>query len=364
MARILVIDDERTSLILMDRLLRASGYCNVVLIQDPREVISVYREAPVDLLLLDIQMPGLTGFDIIELIAALKDPLVPPILVLSAQAGRDEMLRALESGASDFVRKPFDQAEVAARVRNALDVQLAHRMIFDQKDALERIVRERTRKIRDTQLQIVQRLSRAAEYRDNETGGHILRMSHISALIARHSGWSEQQCEIMLHASPMHDVGKIGIADGILLKPGSLTPDEWRTMQTHSVIGHDILSGDDSELLRMAREIALSHHEKWDGSGYPQGLAEEAIPASGRIVALADVFDALTSERPYKKPWEVDAALQWMREQVGTHFDPRIAASFFQLIPEILAIRKRFSDDAPMSNPASLEQVRYGEHCV
>jgi putative two-component system response regulator len=271
---------------------------------------------------------------------------MPPILVLTARHGRGEMLRALESGAHDVIRKPFDQAEVAARVRNMLDVRLAHKMLYDQKDVLERIVQERTHQIRETRLQVVQRLGRAAEYRDNETGQHILRMSHSSALLARHLGWNNDQCEIMLHASPMHDVGKIGIPDRILLKPGKLTPEEWLIMQKHASIGGDILSGDDSELLQMAREIALTHHEKWDGSGYPLGLAENAIPISGRIVALADVFDALTSERPYKKAWEVDAALDLIREQSGKHFDPSIVAVFLQLVSEILNIRNRFSDAA------------------
>lgn len=346
MARILVVDDERTSLILMKRLLQASGYSDIVLIQDSCEVMAEYQAAPTDLILLDIQMPHLTGFDVIEQLAALQDPLMPPILVLTARHGRGEMLRALKSGAHDVIRKPFDQAEVAARVRNMLDVRLAHKMLYNQKDVLERIVRERTHQIRETRLQVVQRLGRAAEYRDNETGRHILRMSHSSALLAQQLGWNDAQCEIMLHASPMHDVGKIGIPDYILLKPGKLTPDEWQIMQTHASIGGDILSGDDSELLQLAREIALTHHEKWDGSGYPLGLAGDAIPISGRIVALADVFDALTSERPYKKAWSIDAALDWIQEQTGKHFDPAVVTVFLQLVPEILNIRNRFSDTA------------------
>ncbi|NVZ09681.1 response regulator [Allochromatium humboldtianum] len=346
-ARILVVDDERVSLVLMERLLQAAGYSNIVLVQDPYEFMAVYRQAPTDLILLDIEMPGLSGFDLIEQLAALADPLTPPILVLTSLRSRDYRLRALEAGASDFIGKPFDQAEVAARVRNMLDVQLAHRMAHDQKDMLERIVYERTRQIRETRLQVVQRLGRAAEYRDNETGQHILRMSHTSTLLARHLGWDEDRCEIMLHASPMHDVGKIGIPDSILLKPGALTPEEWRIMQTHSTIGGDILGGDDSELLQLAREIALSHHEKWDGGGYPLGLAGEDIPESGRIVALADVFDALTSVRPYKPAWEVEAALEWMRGQSGKHFDPRIMEVFLSLVPEILEIRERFADPVP-----------------
>ncbi|WP_052315112.1 HD domain-containing phosphohydrolase [Thiocystis violascens] len=343
-ARILVVDDERANLVLMDRLLRAEGYANLVLIQDPRDVMSAYREAPTDLILLDIRMPHLTGFDIIKQIVDLEDPLAPPILVLTAQHSRDYMLRALQAGARDFIGKPFDRAEVVARVRNMLDVQLALRMIHAQRDVLKAIVHERTREICATRLQVVQRLGRAAEYRDNETGRHILRMSHISTLIAQRLGWDEEHCEIMLHASPMHDIGKIGIPDRILLKPGKLDPEEWEIMQTHATIGGDLLSGDDSDLLRMAREIALSHHEKWDGSGYPLGLAGESIPLTGRIVALADVFDALTSERPYKKAWGIDESLALIRSEAGRHFEPRLTALFLQLIPEILAIRDRYAD--------------------
>lgn len=350
-ARILVVDDERSNLILMERMLRAEGYVNLVPIQDPRDFLAIYHEAPPDLILLDIRMPHVSGFDLIEQIAALQDPLAPPILVLTAQHSRDYLLRALQAGARDFIGKPFDRAEVVARVRNMLDVQLAHRMTLDQKDLLERLVQERTHEIRTTRLQVVQRLGRAAEYRDNETGSHILRMSHISALIARHAGWDEAQCEMMLHASPMHDVGKIGIPDAILLKPGKLTPEEWRIMQTHTRIGGDILGGDDSDLLHLAREIALTHHEKWDGSGYPEGLAGDAIPMSGRIVALADVFDALTSERPYKRAWPVAEALQWMRDNSGSHFDPRLAELFFHLLDDILAIRARFAD--PETGPGA-----------
>ncbi|QIK39154.1 response regulator [Caldichromatium japonicum] len=343
-ARILVVDDERLSLILMERLLKAAGYSNIVLVQDPYAFMKVYEEAPTDLILLDIDMPGLSGFDLIEQLAARHDPLTPPILVLTAQHSRDYRMRALELGASDFIAKPFDQAEVAVRVRNMLDVYIAHRLAQDQKAVLEHLVHERTHQIRATQLEIVRRLSRAAEYRDNETGEHILRMSHNSTLIAHHIGWDEERCELMLHASPMHDIGKIGIPDHILLKPGKLDPKEWAIMQTHATIGADILAGSDLELLQLAREIALSHHEKWDGSGYPRGLAGEAIPESGRIVALADVFDALTSARVYKVAWKVEDALDWMRAQSGKHFDPQLLAVFFELLPEILEIRERFKD--------------------
>nr|WP_242445657.1 HD domain-containing phosphohydrolase [Chromatium okenii] len=354
MARILVVDDERSNLILVDRLLRAEGYSNLVLIDDAREVMAAYLEMPTDLILLDIRMPYLNGFKVIEQITARNDPLAPPILVLTAENSRDYMLRALQAGARDFISKPFDRAEVVARVRNMLEVQLAMRMTYDQKDLLEQVVYERTREIRDT-VASGAAVGRAAEYRDNETGRHILRMSHMSALLAAQCpGWTEDDAEVLLHASPMHDIGKIGIPDAILLKPGKLTPEEWKIMQTHTTIGGDILSGDKSDLLRMAREIALSHHEKWDGSGYPLGLAGEAIPLTGRIVALADVFDALTSQRPYKNAWSIEDTLQLIRSEAGGHFDPQLVVLFLELIPEVLAIRDRYAEVELLTETAML----------
>ncbi|MBN2886395.1 MAG: response regulator [Chromatiaceae bacterium] len=347
-ARILVVDDERANLVLMERVLRTAGYTNLVLIQDSREVLERYRDEPTDLILLDIRMPHLNGFDILDQLSGLDDPLISPVLVLSAEYNREAVLRALHAGARDFIGKPFDRAEVLAKVRNMLEVRLAHRLSHNQRLLLEHLVAERTHQLRDTRLQVVHRLGRAAEYRDNETGAHILRMSHTSALLARQLGWEEADVECMLHASPMHDVGKIGIPDHILLKPGKLDAEEWAIMQTHTTIGGDILNGDDSDLLCMAREIALTHHEKWDGSGYPKGLAGEDIPPSGRIVAIADVFDALTSARPYKAPWPLEQALDYLRQGSGQHFEPRIVEVFFDLLPQILEIRARFTEtDSP-----------------
>ena len=230
------------------------------------------------------------------------------------------------------------------RVRNLLEGHLAHRMVYDKKALLEEMVRTRTEDLNQTRLQVVRRLGRAAEYRDNETGLHIIRMSKISELLAKSLGWSPADCELMLHASPMHDVGKIGVSDAILLKPGKLDPEEWEVMKTHTTIGAAILDDGDSDLLRLARVIALSHHEKWDGSGYPHGLAGEAIPLPGRIIAVADVFDALTSSRPYKKAWSVDEAVAYIRDNAGTHFDPEVVAHFSQCLPEILSIWERYRE--------------------
>jgi putative two-component system response regulator len=342
--RIFIVDDEPTNLKLLDRMLRGQGYQGLVLVDDPRDVLDLYRSARPDLILLDINMPHLDGYQVMEQLQALNDPLLPPIVILTAQHGKDFLLRALAGGARDFITKPFDRNELLMRVRNLLDAQLAHRFMHDRKKVLEDMVQARTEELRRTRLQVVQRLGMAAEYRDEETGNHILRMSHSCALLARAAGWNEAQCELILHASPMHDIGKIGIPDAILLKPGKFEPQEWEIMKTHASIGAKLLDGDDSDLMRMAREIALTHHEKWDGSGYPQGLAGEAIPMAGRIAALADVFDALTSERPYKKAWTVEDSVDMIRENSGRHFDPALVQVFMEQLPGILEIRERYAE--------------------
>lgn len=343
-ARILIVDDEPANLKLLDKMLAAHGYEQRILIQDPREVMAHYQEARPDLILLDINMPHLDGYQVMDQLKALNDPMAPPIVILTAQHNRDYLLKALSAGARDFIGKPFDRAELLMRVRNLLDAQLGHRLLHEQKDVLEALVGIRTEELNRTRLQVVQRLGRAAEYRDNETGCHIIRVSRISALLAKKLGWSAAETELMLHASPMHDIGKIGIPDQVLLKQGKFDPAEREIIKTHAAIGAELLAGDESSLLRLAREIALSHHEKWDGSGYPDGLAGEAIPQSGRIVAVADVFDALTASRPYKQAWTVEAAADFVRDNVGTHFDPTVAASFLANLPEILAIHKQHQE--------------------
>ncbi|HET8731082.1 MAG TPA: HD domain-containing phosphohydrolase [Moraxellaceae bacterium] len=345
-AHILVVDDEETNLKLVDGILRNRGFENVTLVSDPREVVASYQARRPALVLLDLNMPHLDGFEVMAQLKALNDPLLPPIVILTAQSGRDFLLRALEAGARDFVAKPFDRHELMMRVRNLLEAEMAHRLLHDQKSVLEEMVRQRTEELHHTRLQIVQRLGRAAEYRDEETGNHILRMSHTCALLARKIGWSEYQIDLILNASPMHDIGKIGIPDAILLKPGRFTPPEWEVMKTHAAIGGQLLDGDSSDLMVMARDIALSHHEKWDGSGYPGGLAGEAIPMAGRIAALADVFDALTSCRPYKPAWPVEMALDYVRAQRGNHFDPQLVDVFFTIVPQVLEVRDRFAEES------------------
>ena len=343
-SRIFIVDDEPVNLKLLDKILTSQGYSQLVLIQDPRECLARYLEVRPDLILLDINMPHLDGYEVMEQIRELNDPNAPPIIILTAQHGRDYLLKALSLGARDFVGKPFDRAELLMRVSNSLDAHYAHRTLHERKELLEEMVRERTEALNESRLQVVRRLGRAAEYRDNETGLHIIRMSQISEILAKGLGWSPARAELMLHASPMHDIGKIGIPDAILLKPGKLADDEWEVMKTHASIGHDILNDGNSDLLMLASEIALSHHEKWDGSGYPNGLAGEAIPQSGRIVAVADVFDALTSERPYKKVWSIEEATAYLFEKAGSHFDPEVVAQFKVKLPEIIAIKKQYNE--------------------
>ena len=343
-SRILVVDDEPANLKLLEKMLKAEGFFNLVMISDPRQVKAAYRAEPTALILLDINMPYLDGYQVMAQLKELNDPLLPPILVLTAQSGREFLMRALNEGARDFLSKPFDRYELLARVRNLLDAHLALRLTFDQKGVLEELVCKRTAEVVQSRLEILQRLGSASEYRDNETGRHLFRMSHSAALLAKQIGWSAERCDLMLNTSPMHDLGKIGISDTILLKPARLTPEERAIMETHTTIGANILSGSNNELLETARIIALTHHEKWDGSGYPGKLAGEAIPMEGRIAAIVDVFDALTSVRPYKKAWSVDEAVEDICQQSGTHFDPVLVEHFMAILPGVLQIRERFSE--------------------
>lgn len=341
---IFVVDDELVNLKLLEKTLRSAGYTNLVLISDPHQVLPAYQEHNPSLILLDLNMPGFDGYQVMEQLGNLNDPMLPPIVILTAQNQQEYLLRALEAGARDFVSKPFDRRELLMRVRNFLDAHLAHRLVHDQKNHLEMLVEKRTQELQETRLEIIRRLGHAAEYRDEETGNHIIRMSKMCALLAGKAGWSKEQCDLILQASPMHDIGKIGIPDAILLKPGKLDPQEWQTMKAHAEIGGRLLEGSDNELMVMAREIAINHHEKWDGSGYPSGLEGENIPLSGRIAALADVFDALTSARPYKKAWPIADAVRLIRESRGKHFDPELVDLFLDDVDSFAKIKNTYQD--------------------
>ncbi|MFC1672919.1 HD domain-containing phosphohydrolase [Pseudomonadota bacterium] len=343
-ARILVVDDNVTNVMLLQRLLNAEGYIYVEGVTDPREVKGLYEADPYDLVLLDIRMPHLDGYEVMAQLREICNGDYLPVMVLTAQTDMDTKLKALESGAMDFLHKPFDRVEALTRIRNMIDARLLHKQVRDQNEILEQKVQERTQELEDTRLEVVRRLGVAAKYKDNETGMHVLRMSKSAKLLGLAMGMSEDDAELLRLAAPMHDIGKIGIPDNILLKPGRLDDDERKHMQEHARIGAEILGEHEWPLMQMARIVALTHHEKWDGTGYPTGLKGDDIPLVGRICAVADVFDALTSNRPYKEGWPTDKAVGLIRDEAGKHFDPQVVEKFFENLDEIVEIRKTHRD--------------------
>ncbi|HEV2755160.1 MAG TPA: HD domain-containing phosphohydrolase [Actinomycetota bacterium] len=332
--RILVVDDEPANVVLLQKLLRRAGYADVDASTDGAAAVGALREHDYDLLLLDLHMPQLDGFGVM---AAMKDLVDPseylPILVLTADVTRETKTRALSLGARDFVTKPFDHDEVLLRVANLVQTRALHVELRRSNETLAERVRERTRDLEEAQLETMQRLALAAEYRDDDTGEHAVRVGEMAARIARLLGMDEDEVAMLRRAAPLHDVGKIGVSDTILLKPGRLTPEEFAVMKKHAAIGAQILSGSRSACLQMAEVIAYTHHERWDGTGY-HGIAGEDIPLPGRIVAVADVFDALTSERPYKRAWPVADALAEIESQAGRQFDPAVVGAFLEVARE------------------------------
>lgn len=331
-AKILIVDDEPANVTLLERTLARWGYANHISTTDAREVVSLFEQHRPDIILLDLMMPHLDGFEVME---QLK-PLIPdscylPILVLTADITPEAKRKALAGGAKDFLTKPFDATELLLRIGNMLETRRLHLELQGHNQTLEERVRERTAELEDSQVEVLERLSQAAEYRDDDTGQHTQRVGCISALLAEELELPAARVDLLRRAAPLHDVGKIGISDLILLKPGKLTDEEFKTMKTHTVIGAAILRSGHSDLVQLAESIALSHHERWDGSGYPNGLAAEQIPIEGRIVAIVDVFDALTHDRPYKKAWPLQEAIQEIENQSSHHFCPRVVGAFLQL---------------------------------
>jgi putative two-component system response regulator len=327
-SRILIVDDEETNVLLLERMLGLAGYTNVTSTCDSAQVASLCVEDSPDLLLLDLHMPEPDGFEVMRRLKPLIDVRWFPILVLTADITVEAKREALASGAKDFVTKPFDREEVLLRIRNLLETRLLQLELEKQNLMLEQRVYERTEDLNEARIEALERLAVAAEYRDDATGEHTRRVGRTSALLAELLGLPQEQCELIRLAAPLHDVGKIGIPDSVLLKEGQLTPEEYELMTSHVNIGRFILSGSRSPLLQMAEEIAFTHHEWWDGSGYLSGLRGEEIPIAGRIVAIADVFDALTHERPYKHAWPVDEALAEIASLRGRQFDPLAVDAF------------------------------------
>jgi len=333
---ILVVDDVPENIGILANILEADY--RVTFARNGLEALTAAQQKPQpSLILLDVMMPGMDGYEVCRRLKSDMRTRGIPVIFLTAQSNVSDEEVGLQLGAVDYLHKPCHPAIVRQRVR-------IHLELHNQNLALEERVRERTRELEETRIEIVRQLGRAGEYRDNETGMHVIRMSHYCHLLALAAGISAATAELLLVAAPMHDIGKIGIPDHILLKPGKLTPDEWAIMQRHAQIGAEIIGEHDSELLTIARSVALTHHERWDGNGYPQGFAGEAIPIEGRIAAVCDVFDALTSARPYKQAWTEQAAFDYVVGESGKAFDPLLVRLFIDLLPEYAKIRARYDD--------------------
>jgi len=342
---ILIVDDTEINLILFGALVKKLGDCTPHTFADPLQGLAWAIDNTPDLIIVDYMMPGLDGLEFIGKLREVPHMEHIPILMVTANDQKPVRYRALDLGANDFLTKPVDKVEFLARAKNMLTLSEARKTLANRATWLAEEVRKATAEIVARERDTVIRLSRAAEYRDPETGAHILRMAHYSQLIARELGLSQSDQDLLLEAAPMHDIGKVGIPDKILLKPGKLDPAEFETMKQHAIFGYELLNGSSSLVLQAGAEIARGHHEKFDGSGYPSGTKGDQIPIFSRIVAVADVFDALTSERPYKKAWSLEAALDFLKKGSGNHFDPKCVEAFLNAWDEVLQIRERFKED-------------------
>lgn len=342
-SRIMVVDDTEANLFLLEVILEDLGYTDVVTINDPKLALDTWTAFEPDLVLLDLHMPGISGLDVLAQIRSVPRPGFMPILMLTADASSEAKVRALSTGANDFLTKPFDRIEVQLRMQNLLRIRHLHRELQEQNAHLEDRVKERTKEVAAAKDEILQRLAMAAEFRDDQTGEHTQRVGSTAARVAAALKLPSDEVELIRRAAPLHDVGKIGIPDNILLKPGPLTDRERELMKRHTVIGARLVSRSSAPTLQMAEQIAATHHEKWDGTGYGVGLSGTDIPIAGRIVAVTDVFDALTHERPYKEAWSAADALEEIKSQRGKQFDPSVVDAFLD-IRETIDLREHPSE--------------------
>jgi len=334
---ILVVDDTPENINLLYNILQDTYKIKAA--ANGRKALDILKnDSSIDMVLLDIMMPDMDGYEVCTHIK--NNPLTThiPIIFITALSEYGNEEKGLTLGAVDYITKPINPAITRARIKTNL-------ALYDQSRELERKVKERTKELKESRLSIIRQLGRASEFKDNDTGSHIVRMSHYTRLICESIvGGSTEWSDLMFQAAPMHDVGKIGIPDEVLLKNGKLNEEEWSLMKKHPIFGAEIIGDHDSKLLQLSKEIALTHHEKWDGSGYPSGLSGEDIPLSGRIVSVADIFDALTTERPYKKAWSVEDAITYINKEANVTFDPNIVDHFNKVLPQIKKYKKKFTD--------------------
>lgn len=349
-AKILIINDRESELVELETILRRANYQNIITARDARHVLPIFGTAKPDLILLNLHMPHLDGFDLLQQISprVSADEFLP-ILVLAPDISAEGKTRALMLGAKDFLNKPFDHIEVTLRIQNLLETRFLYRELNKRTQTHQARIRARNRELELAEFEILERLALAAEYRDDDTSAHQTRVGQLAALLAKRLGLEPEQVALYSRAAPLHDLGKIGIPDSILLKPGKLTTQEYEVVKQHTVIGAKMLAGSVFPLLQLSEEIALTHHERWDGKGYA-GLAEDEVPLSGRLVAVVDVFDALTHLRPYKNRWSVARALDEIKLQSGKQFDPQIAAAFIEMIsaePDAMIPDEHFANRVP-----------------
>lgn len=364
--RVLIVDDEAINIRITSKYLKAAGIDDVIGLTDPAAALRTINDQQPDVVLLDVIMPGISGLQLLRQVRDNEQTADLPVLILTADDNAESRKTALECGATDFLAKPVDASELIPRVRNTIAAKKSQDALKAYAQDLEQQVTRRTAEIERTRREVVHCLARAAEFRDNETGRHILRVGRYSAAIARQMGMPDNFVELIELAAPLHDVGKIGIPDEILLKPGKLTEEEFNIMKTHAAkgrrvfetmphehmltlrqhteVGSEIVGEPDFDLLKLAKSIALTHHEKYDGSGYPMGLAGEDIPIEGRIVAVADVFDALSSKRPYKDPFPKAKCFEILQEGRGQHFDPAVLDAFFAAQNEVVRAQIELAD--------------------
>lgn len=332
--KVLIVDDEATNLQILNEILQKDYH--LLFAKDGNKGIELTISEEPELILLDVMMPEMTGHDVCKILKSNEKTKYIPIIFVTALNDVEDEEKGFHLGAVDYITKPLSPPIVKARIKNHLSLVNVN-------------------EVKTTRLQIVQRLGMASEYKDNETGMHVIRMSHYSQTLALAHGYSSEQAEEILNAAPMHDVGKIGIPDYIIQKPGKLTTEEWEIMKRHPEIGAEIIGDHNSSLLKLAKSIAITHHEKFDGTGYPYQLKGENIPLEGRIIAIADVFDALTTVRPYKKAWEVESAIDFLKQESGKHFDPVLVQKFITVLPKILEIKNQWPEEIEIQKRQDLK---------